>query len=692
MMKKQGIGFLLILIMLTTLSAPGKVLAQEDFETYTLGEIIVSAEKSGVKNIAINTEVSAEDISATNSRTVSEVMQYIPGVQVTVGRKMESTISIHGFSQDKTLVLIDGVPYYETKYGKLDMNQISTENVARIDVVKGAASVLYGANAEAGVINVITKKAGDKPSFSGNLEVGQEGARALSLSHGMKQGNLSYWVSYMHREWDGFKLSDDFSPRIGVVQTGFGRRAPRINTLIEDGDVRNNSDYKTDNLYVKLGLEPSEDSEYYLNLHYTATEKGDPPNIDSVRIFPDPPAFSQFDRIEKYNDWGADLSGRRSLTDKFGLMGKIFYHNHKDDFVSFSDETYEEEIASSRYQDYILGSMAIGDYTIADWNIMKFAVNYRLDNHEQRDDEYLPFERSMSYTGSLGLEEEIILMDSRLSFVVGIGYDWFDVSEAETNETDDDGNFVQQVADETPDKMTELNPMIGVNYNLSDRTRLFASIAKKTRFPTLSELYGSSGNIELESEESINFTAGISMVVNEKVSFEVSPFYHDISDRISRDFPSPDDLYYNVAKIKMQGLEINTDLRPMENFSFKVGYTYNDAEDVSPGRATDDVTDVPAYKLDARVEYTLPNIESRIALTIAKYGESYSQLPTPTDPEEEVIDNEGYTVFGAKISQPFMEKWEAYFSVSNLFDEDYEPETGYPAQGRAFWLGVSYKY
>lgn len=685
-----------LIMILGLLVCPGALLAEEeeDFETYTLGEIVVSAEKTAaVKQVAISTEVSAEDIDATNSRTVSEAMQYVSGVQVTVGRKMESSISIHGFSQDKALVLIDGVPYYETKYGKLDMNQISTENVARIDVTKGAASVLYGANAEAGVINIITKKASEKPSFSGMIEVGQEGASAVSLSHGMKQGNISYWVSYMHREWDGWKLSDDFEPRMGVITLGYGRRAPTIDTVIEDGDVRNNSDYKTDNFYVKVGLEPSEDAEFYLNLHYTATEKGDPPNVDSVRVATDPPAYSQFDRIEKYDDWGADLSGRKNLTDKFGLMGKLFYHNHKDDYVSFADETYDEAIASSRYQDFILGGMIIGDYTLSDWNTMRFAVNYRKDNHEQRDDEYLPFETSASYTGSLGLEDDFTLLDSRLSLVAGIGYDWFDVKESESNETDDDGNFVQQIPAEIPDKMTEVNPMIGANFNVSDKIRLFASVAKKTRFPTLSELYSSKGgNVELESEKSINYTAGISMIVNKMLSFEVSPFYHDISDRISRDFPSPDELYYNVAQIEMQGFEINADVNLMENLSFKLGYTYSDAEDVSPGRATDDVTDVPEYKIDARLEYTLQNVGSRIALTMAKYGESYSQLPTATDPDTEVLKNDGYTIFGAKISQPFLEKWEAYLTASNLFDENYEPDSGYPAQGRAFWLGVSFRY
>jgi iron complex outermembrane receptor protein len=190
----------------------------------------------------------------------------------------------------------------------------------------------------------------------------------------------------------------------------------------------------------------------------------------------------------------------------------------------------------------------------------------------------------------------------------------------------------------------------------------------------------------------MNYAAGVSMAVSKMLSFEVSPFYHDISDRISRDFPSPDELYYNVAEIEMLGIEINADIDPVKSLSFNVGYTYIVAEDVSPGRVTENVTDVPEYKVDARLEYTAPTLGSRLALTMANYGDSYSQLPTATDPETEVVANEGYTVFGAKFSQPFLAKWEAYLTVSNLSDEGYEPESGYPAQGRIFWLGVSYKY
>jgi iron complex outermembrane receptor protein len=101
------------------------------------------------------------------------------------------------------------------------LNQISLDSVARIDVVKGAASALYGANALGGVINIITKKPTEKPSFSANVEYGVDGLEdpyKVALSHGMKQGVFSYWLSYSHREWDSWELSDDFDPPAGYDQ------------------------------------------------------------------------------------------------------------------------------------------------------------------------------------------------------------------------------------------------------------------------------------------------------------------------------------------------------------------------------------------------------------------------------------------------------------------------------------------
>ena len=135
------------------------------------------------------------------------------GFGVQWGRKNQPMIQIHGMDQTKVLVLIDGVPYYETKYGWLDLNEIPVDNVAKIEVTKGAASVLYGPNALMGVVNIITKKPTEKPSAEAILEVGPHDTNRVSLSHGMKVGIFNYWLNYGHQESDGWRLYHDFVSR-----------------------------------------------------------------------------------------------------------------------------------------------------------------------------------------------------------------------------------------------------------------------------------------------------------------------------------------------------------------------------------------------------------------------------------------------------------------------------------------------
>lgn len=705
MKRSMNKKFLMCLLGLALSLNIGQVCAQEeeeeDYQEYTLGEIVVRGERSTVREISITTEITPVDFEANNSDTVSEALTFVPGVQVTMGRKFLPNISMHGFDQKRILTLIDGIPYYETKYGSLDLNQIAVDGVARIDVVKGAASVLYGANAEAGVINIITKKPTETPYFSANLEAGLEGVDGgfkARLSHGMKRDMFSYWLSYSHREWDSWEVSDDFVPREGIIQIGRNR----IYTIIEDGGDRLNSDYSTDNFWAKFGLEPSEDTEIYANFHLISTEKGDPPNIDRVRVFPGD--FSQFDRIESYDDWGIDLSGRHQFTDRIGLQARLFYHDHADTYASYDDETYTTQFALSEYDDYIIGGMVIADYKPVDWDTLKYAVHYRGDSHKQRDFEDLPFAESFAYTGSIGVENESLLLNDRLAIVTGISYDWLDMDEAEVDQ-ENTGVMTKLIV---PDKKDDINPMIGVSYKFNDAGKVFASIARKTRFPTLDQFFSGEEevddgegniitvpkpNLDLEAETSVNYTVGVSWAFDEMFRFEFSSFYHDISDWITRESTlNPFDQYINYEKVEMLGAEIGAVWTPLEDLMIKASYMINDAENKSSGRVTDKVVEVPENKLDLMVQYVIPNLETKFNLTLIYMGKSNSEVPTLEYPDDPAVENDSYTIFNARITQPIMDRFEAYLAFSNLFDEEYEPNAGYPSQGRQIWLGVTYKF
>jgi outer membrane receptor protein involved in Fe transport len=662
---------------------------QKQYEVFDLGEIFVTAEKPpAVLDVAVTTEVTQEEIKATNSHTVAEALRYVPGVVVSTGRKNEPNVQIRGLDQSKTLILIDGVPYYETNYGKLDLNQIPVDNIAKIVVTKGGASVLYGPNAFAGVVNIITKKPAEKFSADALVEIGDYGNYKLSLSNGMKVGIFNYWLNYIHEDSNGWRMSDDFEPREGTITY---RPGSTVEEILEDGGTRNNSDFKRDSFWAKVGLEPK-DGEYYLNFYYIDREKGMPPSIDSNTVFLFRPAFSTFARMTRYDDWAIDLSGQQKVLEQLTIKTKLFYHNHVDDYTSFSDPAFEDEIAVSRFKDYVVGGFVTADYTPVEWDIVRVALRYNVDSHKERDDDYLPFAERNSYTGSVALENEFNQLKN-FSLVVGASYDFFNITKAEMNVVDDEGNFLEQESLEEPNINKQLNPMIGATYTLSDSTRIFGSIARKVRFPTLQQLYsGRSGNPDLKPENTVNYTLGVAQSFSKNIRGELALFYHDISDYITRDAPSVLGVYQNFAKISLAGFELTGEVKPMEALSIRAAYTFNSARDRSPGRVTDNVLYIPEHKIDVGAYYIIPYIITRLDLTGSYVGKTYGQLPTITDPDEEVIQNDDYFIMNCRISKVFLKNYEAYLALNNIFDNDYEPEIGFPAQGRNFYVGLTARF
>jgi outer membrane cobalamin receptor len=673
--------------------------SKQDYQVFDLGEIFVTSDKPpAVQETAITNEVTEEEIKATNSHTVAEALTYVPGIRVSTGRKNAPAVQIHGMAQDKILVLIDGVPYYETKYGSLDLNQIPVDNVAKIEVIKGAPSVLYGPNALMGVVNIITKKGTEKPAAQATVETGPNYTNRESVSHGWKVGMLNYWLSYSHLQTDGWRMSDDFNPQRGTIRY---RPGASVSTNLEGGGLRNNSDYDQHSVWAKVGIDPSPGSEYYLNAYYTTKEKGDPPSIYGGSHFWGPgflPAFSQvFDRITKYEDWGLDLSGQQKVFDNLTFKGKVYYHNHADDYTSYSDRTYNTEIAVSNFKDYIIGGYLIGDYRPVEWDAVRFSFHYKGDSHKERAAENLPFEDYFSTTGSVGLENEFNLIKN-LSVVVGLSYDWFDVTKAKANNVNaTTGALINQYDPGEPDIMDGWCPMIGATYTLFD-TKLFGSIARKVRFPRLSQLYGSSGNLDLQAETAINYTLGASRSFSKYVSTEAAWFYHDIANFIDRPNPLFGTRYINYAKIGMTGVELTGEFYPLRDFSLWedltlwAGYTYNDARDRSAGRLTTRVRNVPAHTVDVGIHLTIPYIETGLDVVGLYMGKIYGQLPSPSSPTQAIQTIDDNFTMNVRISKTFFKYFEAYVAINNIFDRDYESEYGFPAPGRNFYFGISAKY
>ncbi|WP_346665360.1 TonB-dependent receptor [uncultured Mailhella sp.] len=168
-------------------------------ETVKAGDVYVTATRveKELQQVPMSvTVMTAEDVRRSGARTVGELLEDVPGVQVqNDGSQGLKRISIRGEDAFRTLVLIDGQKISEHKSMSGSPMLIDASRIERIEVIKGPASVLYGSDAIGGVVNIITKKGGEKP-VEGEVWTGFSGA-SRGFSEGMAvRGNL-----------DGFKYS-----------------------------------------------------------------------------------------------------------------------------------------------------------------------------------------------------------------------------------------------------------------------------------------------------------------------------------------------------------------------------------------------------------------------------------------------------------------------------------------------------
>lgn len=157
------------------ISIPFSLFAQE--KEVTLDKVVVTAtrDEQEIRKIPANvTVITKEKIAGSNAQAVTDVLKDEVGVVVRdlSGTGKNASVDIRGFGETgplNTLVLVDGRRVNEIDLSGVDWTQIPLDQIERIEIVRGAGSVLFGDNAVGGVINIITKKP-EKP-FSAKAEV-----------------------------------------------------------------------------------------------------------------------------------------------------------------------------------------------------------------------------------------------------------------------------------------------------------------------------------------------------------------------------------------------------------------------------------------------------------------------------------------------------------------------------------------
>ncbi|MCP4021814.1 MAG: TonB-dependent receptor plug domain-containing protein, partial [Desulfobacteraceae bacterium] len=457
MVKRVLFNLVLLLILCAS-----QVTAQENQsgQVFDLGEVVVTGQSEKKNQIATVNEISIEDIKMQGAQTVAQALELIPGVDIRIGNKGQADIKLRGFDQNCVKVLIDGVPSRSTFYSYLDLGQIPIDSVAKIKVIKGASSVLYGSNTMGGVINIITKKGGKKPYTSLTTSFGQNDTQNYIINHGASAGKINYWVTASHRKSDGYELSNDFDP--DNPRTGIGT------DYNEDGGIRDLSYYTKNTLSAKLGYEYDNDSEIYLSIDYHDNEKGSP---------------TERNRYWAFNNWDqrhVNLAGTHDITQMLSMKARLYYIKHDDTLEDVSwdaDHTTRRKwFEQSTWDDYTMGGEVHAFLDFGELSFIKIGVSYVKDNHVKFDfydaDTFpvamgwasvgrQPDEEYEIDTYSYGIEDEILFLDGRLTVKAGASYDVQDPRKSTENED--------------REKTSVLNPQAGVSFNITNDFDIYAS-------------------------------------------------------------------------------------------------------------------------------------------------------------------------------------------------------------------------
>jgi len=182
-------------------------------DTIKLDKVIVtSATKSeqSIKDITSNVVViNAEEIEEKNYQSVPEILKSVTGISLTTSGGIGSTTSVflRGMGNSRTLVLIDGVRYQDpSSTSGANLSHLLASDIQRIEIIKGAQSGVWGADASAGVINIITKSATKGTHLSANVEFGSFNTKKYGSSISYANDSLELKLSANKITTDSFSV------------------------------------------------------------------------------------------------------------------------------------------------------------------------------------------------------------------------------------------------------------------------------------------------------------------------------------------------------------------------------------------------------------------------------------------------------------------------------------------------------
>ncbi|MCG8494188.1 MAG: TonB-dependent receptor, partial [Sneathiellales bacterium] len=613
-------------------------------EEVKLDEIVVSAGRTPVEAEKVGrayTVITAEELEKKQTRYVADVLRQVPGLAVSRTGSFGglTQVRVRGSEGNHVLVLIDGVEVSNTANGEYDFGTLQAGNIERIELLRGPQSALYGSNATAGVIHIITK-GGVRNDYQVTAQ-SELGTDRTVLGSVMVQGgtnNMDFSLSSSFRRTDGFDI------------------APNGNE--EDGD---------ENLTVnsKVNWDITDDLDLNFNLRFLDRD-------------------SETD-AQDYTTTGfaVDATNYRKTKEYYGGLG-LNWSTLDDDLVhkvrgEITDITSKSRSGTSlsgsedvRYHASYQGTYFFDTPSLNSNHSLTGALEWERETFQNRFPSAAAQRREQS-RNLYGLVAEYRGEFFEQLFVSGgLRFD-------RNDDFDDAVTFTTSAAYLVP----------------STNTRFHGSIGTGVTNPSFYEQFGFNpatfiGNPDLEPEENFGWDIGVEQKFwNKRAVIDVTYFNERLKNEIATAFLP---LFVSTpinrdGTSTREGIEIAGSIQVTDNLDFNASYTYLRAEEPD---GLDEVRR-PKHFGSAGVNYSYSEGKGNVFVDAIFNGDMEDlEFASSTPITRVTLDH--YVVFNVGADYQVTDSVKIYGRIENLFNEDYQEVYGFNTQGTTAFIGLTGKF
>jgi vitamin B12 transporter len=619
------------LMLLTLLFSAKIVSAQQD--TTTLDEVVVTANKMAQKQSTtgkVVTVITKSDLEKMGNKNLATLLQEQVGVTVNGASNNAGsvqTIFTRGASGGRTLVLLDGIPVNDPSFinNDLDLNLFATSSIERIEICRGAQSTLYGSDAIAGVINIITTSKDIRKPIQINASslLGSFGTLKNNVQVAGKKNKWTYSARVAHTSSKGFSAAIDTTGKNNFDADNYNGLAlhGQLNYAVtEHFSVKAFSMYNKYKAGVDAGV-------FKDDRDFTITNSG---------------LLVGTGFVYKKNNWQLTGTYQHNTLDRHFLNDSAHKTSNwfeKNDYAAASD--YAEVYTSVKLSDRLTALLGI-DYRKG-WYSQDYLSISQWGPYDFKD--------PTRYAEQSALYGSLLYTSANKKLALELGGRANKHSVYGDNQT------------------FTFNP----SFALSANTRIFGSVSTGFKAPSL---YQISINDKLDPEKATSYEAGFSYQ-NKSLQSRVVYFNRQTANGIDYNYINYQ--YFNYVKQSVNGLELEVKKSISPTVSAFVNYTYIQGKETTQNRITNQDTITYEYLLrrpthQLNMGFNLSLSKSFSIEMSGRYASKRYDVGGYAAPDVEL---KNYVVLQANAQLTLNKNWRFFADLQNFTNTKYYEVYGF---------------